>query len=76
MKTNLKITLWVCLSLVSLLSTACANVAVYEREFLADPIMSLSEGQMSDAFDQHMHRALSQGLIGVPVGAGGCGCEQ
>jgi hypothetical protein len=54
----------------------CANVKPYEREYLADPIMELNEGKLSTLYEQHMHRALSQGLIGMPVAGGGCGCEQ
>ena len=65
------LSLWLAVSLAG-----CANVKPYEREYLADPIMSLSDGHLTDAYEQHMHRALSQGLIGLPVGAGGCGCEQ
>ena len=62
--------------LVSLVVAGCANVKPYQREFLADPVMELNDGVMSSAYEQHMHRALSQGLIGMPVGSGGCGCEQ
>lgn len=54
----------------------CANVKSYEREYLADPIMELNEGKLSTLYEQHMHRALSQGLVGMPVAGGGCGCEQ
>jgi hypothetical protein len=54
----------------------CANVKPYEREYLADPIMELNEGKLSTLYEQHMHRALSQGLVGMPVAGGGCGCEQ
>jgi hypothetical protein len=55
--------------------TGCAAVQPYEREYLADPIMSLEEGPQG-AFDQHMHRALEGGLAGQPAAGGGCGCEQ
>ncbi|MDH5327905.1 MAG: DUF4266 domain-containing protein [Gammaproteobacteria bacterium] len=54
----------------------CAKVKPYERAHLADPIMELSEGTLSSLYEQHMQRALSQGLIGMPVAGGGCGCEQ
>lgn len=63
-------------SLSVTLAAGCANVAPFEREFLADPIMQLSERPLSEAYEEHMHRALAQGLIGAPVGGGGCGCEQ
>jgi hypothetical protein len=63
-------------ALVGLVALAgCANVQPYEREYLADPIMSLQEGP-SGAYEQHMHRALEGGLTGQPAAGGGCGCEQ
>ncbi len=53
----------------------CANVQPYEREYLADPIMG--EDDLSEtAYEQHLHRALMQGLAGQPVSGAGCGCEQ
>lgn len=54
----------------------CANVKPYERGYLADPIMQLVEDAEEEAYEQHMHRALSQGLMSAPAGGGGCGCEQ
>lgn len=54
----------------------CANVAPYEREYLADPIMATTQHGEEEAYEQHMHRALSQGLVAPPTGGGGCGCEQ
>lgn len=59
-----------------LLLSNCANVKPFEREYLADPIMELNEGVLSTIYEQHMHRALSGGMVGMPVGGGGCGCEQ
>jgi hypothetical protein len=53
----------------------CASVEPYEREYLADPIMQV-EGTPADAYEQHMYRALNQGLTGQPAAGGGCGCEQ
>lgn len=61
---------------IALATGGCANVAPFEREFFADPIMQLSERPLSEAYEEHMHRALAQGLIGAPAGGGGCGCEQ
>tara|TARA_B100000315_G_scaffold258331_1_gene310071 strand:- start:7941 stop:8162 length:222 start_codon:yes stop_codon:yes gene_type:complete len=55
--------------------TSCANVQPYEREHLADPIMG--EDDIDETvYEQHLHRALSQGLAGQPVSGAGCGCEQ
>ena len=50
--------------------SACANVQHFEREFLADPIMQFSENPLSEAYEERMHRALAQGLTGVPAGGG------
>lgn len=55
---------------------ACTTVAPYEREHLADPIMLIDNEGMSAGYEDHMHRALSQGLKGPPSGDAGCGCEQ
>lgn len=53
----------------------CVNVQPYEREHLSDPIMG--EDDLSEtAYEQHLHRALTQGLAGQPVAGAGCGCEQ
>lgn len=51
-------------------------VKPWERAYFADPIMIDEDVVEMNAFDMHMHRALSQGLIGSSVKAGGCGCEQ
>jgi len=55
---------------------ACTIVAPYEREHVADPIMLIDNEGMSAGYEDHMHRALSQGLKGPPSGDAGCGCEQ
>lgn len=57
------------------LLAGCAAVQPHEREYLADPIM-LQEEASEGAYEQHLHRALSQGLAGQPAAGGGCGCEQ
>jgi hypothetical protein len=71
---NLRLAGWMAAAGVVML-TGCAAVQPYEREHLADPIMTLEEGP-TEAFDQHMHRALEGGLAGQPAAGGGCGCEQ
>jgi len=58
------------------LLNGCAVVKPWERAYFADPIMIDEDVVEMNAFDMHMHRALSQGLIGSSVKAGGCGCEQ
>ncbi len=60
---------------IAMVLTGCAAVQPWEREYLADPIMQQEESA-EGAYEQHLHRALSQGLAGEPVAGGGCGCEQ
>jgi len=67
--------MWLGLLLVLIVLSACVSVQPWEREYLADPIMA-QEASTEAAYEQHLHRALSQGLAGQPVAAGGCGCEQ
>ena len=55
---------------------SCANVKPFQREFLADPIMQTSDSLDESVYENHMLRALTQGLVGEQTGGGGCGCEQ
>ncbi|MGI9303101.1 MAG: DUF4266 domain-containing protein [Gammaproteobacteria bacterium] len=50
-------------------------VQPYDREFLADPIMSFSRDPVSDTYRQHVYdtRESARGA-GIAVG-GGCGCN-
>lgn len=57
-------------------TVACVNVAPYDREYFADPIMSAIDNLEEESYHQHMHRALSQGLVGSSAASSGCGCEQ
>ncbi|MDH4274366.1 MAG: DUF4266 domain-containing protein [Gammaproteobacteria bacterium] len=61
---------------IVLACTACVNVKAYERGYLADRIMQLDEHPEEALYETHMFRALAQGVQGVQVGGGGCGCEQ
>jgi hypothetical protein len=54
----------------------CAGIEPWEHQYHADPIMQLVDDGEELAYQQHMFRALAQGLTGAPVGGGGCGCEQ
>jgi hypothetical protein len=63
---------------VLLLSGGCAIqpwVKPYERERLADPIMSLSRGSLAEKHREHVRdvREGSRGATGVQ--GGGCGCN-
>ncbi len=56
----------------------CASdswVKSYEREWLADPLMSLSRDPLSDKYMQHVYD-VREGAQGAAVGVGGgCGCN-
>jgi len=50
-------------------------VKPYEREILADPIMSFSMDPISDRFRQHVQE-VREGARGAGTGeGGGCGCN-
>lgn len=54
----------------------CAAVQPWEREYLADPIMT-EEGEEEEAsFDTHLFRSRSGGVLNAGGGGAGCGCEQ
>lgn len=59
--------------LCALGACACAHVAPYQRERLADPTMALDD--MSGAAEGHVH-AVHEGAAGGTVAASsGCGCN-
>lgn len=78
MKNFIRILLLIDLSLVLLLSSACAQkpwVKPYEREILAKPIMLFSRDSFADIYMDHVHET-REGAQGGGVGAGGgCGCN-
>lgn len=52
----------------------CA-VAPYERELLADPLMSFSRDPLSDQYLQHVYE-VREGARGATTSqGGGCGCN-
>ena len=54
--------------------TACA-VKPYERELLADPIMSFARDPLSDQYLQHVYE-VREGARGATTSqGGGCGCN-
>lgn len=63
---------------VLLVLAGCASepwVRPYERELLADPIMSFSRDPLSDRFRQHV-REVREGARGAGAShGGGCGCN-
>lgn len=70
----------ICFTLAaSLLLSACSGiepwVKPYERNRLADPIMSLSRDPVSSAYITHVYQA-REGARGAEGGTGGgCGCN-
>lgn len=61
--------------LVAVASLCSACVKPYEREFLADPIMSSSRDYLSDKHRQHVFE-VREGARGAEGGmGGGCGCN-
>ena len=79
MKTRLSILLRLPAAAVSLLLAAGCSiqpwVKPYERERLADPIMSMSNDPLSDKHSVHV-REVREGARGANgVQGGGCGCN-
>lgn len=69
----------VALSSLLLLLPACSSiepwVKPYERDRLADPIMSFSRDPISSAYIQHVYQS-REGARGAEGGqGGGCGCN-
>jgi hypothetical protein len=67
------------LLLAVLLVSGCArllpDVKPYEREQLADPIMSFSRDPLSDQYLQHVYE-VREGARGATTSqGGGCGCN-
>ncbi len=63
------------LALCTLLCSSCSRVKPYERQNIADPIMSFSRDPVSDAYLSHVHDA-REGARGADGGSGGgCGCN-
>ena len=67
------------LAALALALTGCGNiepwVKPYEREALADPIMSFNANPVSSSYSDHVFEARegSRGALGG--GGGGCGCN-
>jgi len=61
--------------LLLLTVTGCAGVKPYEREMLADPLMSFSRDPISERYIQHVYE-VREGARGAGVAqGGGCGCN-
>ena len=71
----------IALTLGTLLSSGCASLEIepwvspFERNKLADPIMSFGRDPVSSAFIHHVYQ-VREGARGAEGGAGGgCGCN-
>jgi hypothetical protein len=53
----------------------CAEVKSYEREMLADPIMSFSRDALSDQYLQHVYEVREGARGATTTQGGGCGCN-
>lgn len=66
-------------ALVLVGSAGCGNiepwVKPYERDRLADPIMSLDADPVSSAYIQHVYEAREGARGGEGSAGGGCGCN-
>lgn len=63
---------------VSVLCSACSVepwVKPYEREFLADPIMSFARDPISDKHRQHVFEVRESARGAEGSAGGGCGCN-
>lgn len=53
----------------------CAEVKSYEREMLADPIMSFSRDPLSDQYQEHVYEVREGARGATTTQGGGCGCN-
>ena len=60
---------------LSAASTGCATVAPFERERLADPIMSFREDSREAAQELHWMEAREGSTGGAGAAGGGCACN-
>jgi hypothetical protein len=65
----------VVLAVVATLAAGCATVRPYQKEHLADPIMSFRSDVREAAHDLHWMEAREGSTGGAGVAAGGCACN-
>ena len=58
-----------------LLIAGCAPVKPYEREALADPIMSFTRDPLSDQYINHVYDVREAAQGATTTDGGGCGCN-
>ena len=62
------------LCMIALLA-GCVSVKPYEREMLADPIMSFSRDTISDSYLDHVYDVREAARGATKSQGGGCGCN-
>ena len=68
----------IALAALIVLTTACSIepwIKPYERQNIADPIMSLSRDPVADNFMHHVYQAREGARGAEGGGGGGCGCN-
>lgn len=75
MKRVLRYTALAFLAAAATFVSSCATVRPYEREHLADPIMSFQSDVDEAAHDLHWMEAREGSTGGAGVAAGGCACN-
>lgn len=65
-------TLWM---VIPVLLSACAGVKPYERELLADPLMTFSRDTLADQYLQHVYDVREGARGATTTQGGGCGCN-
>jgi hypothetical protein len=63
------------LGVVAVSASGCATVAAYQRERLADPIMSFEADAREEARELHWIEAREGSTGGAGVAGGGCACN-
>ncbi len=63
------------ISLISLIGCSTPWVKPYEREILADPIMSFSRDPLMDKHSAHVYEVREGSRGATAVSGGGCGCN-
>jgi len=67
------------ITFVVLMQTGCSlwkpDVKPYERELLADPIMSFSRDAVSDQHRNHVYEVRESARGATTTQGGGCGCN-
>jgi hypothetical protein len=60
---------------VVVLLAGCSRVKPYEREALADPIMSFNRDPLSDQYLNHVYDVREAARGATTTDSGGCGCN-